>query len=284
MNKNIFVIFIIFLIFVIFLVKVFSGQLILPQSFSLGPITIRYYGIIIAAAAAAAFYLAIKRSSLYGIDKNKAEDLLFWVIISGFIGARIYHIFTELGFYYQHPQDILKVWNGGLGIQGAVAGGIIGWLIYKQAKGLNYKTLLFLDWLTPSLILGQIIGRLGNLFNYELFGYPTNLPWKMFVPMQFRPEQYQQYNFFHPWFLYEALGNCLILAIIFFYGRRQVQPQTGGLFLWYVLLYNVLRFGLELLRVDSQFAGSIRLNNIVSFVLATLALSVLIYQKHAQKP
>ncbi len=270
-----------------FLTLVFSSRLILPQSFSIGPIKIYYYGIILALAVASAFLLAKKRADRYGISEKQAEDIIFWTIIGGFIGARLYHVVSSAGYYLQHPVDVTKVWNGGLSIYGAIIGGIIAIILVSKV---TFDTL---DWLAASVLLGQIIGRFGNLFNYEAFGYPTNLPWKMFVPGQFRPEQYASSSFFHPWFLYEVLGNLIILFLLLKIIPSRVLDKAvdldpgyprmhsgsemahegsslltkGQLFFCYVLLYNVLRFSLEFMRIDSTFVGVFRLNSLVSLVL-----------------
>ncbi len=261
----------IFLFFAIFLALVFSGGLILPQTFHIGFLAIHYYGVIMALAAAAGFLLALKRSPKFGIAQKRAEDILFWLIIGGFIGARLYHVASSAPYYARHPADILKVWNGGLSIYGALIGGIITLAIFnlsqKENKTVSRVTLDTVDWLTPSLILGQIIGRFGNFFNYEAFGYPTNLPWKMFVPYNFRPAQFAGYDFFHPWFLYEALGNTIIL---FFLLKILKPKRPGTLFFSYLLLYNALRFGLEFLRIDSTFIDGIRLNAVASLILAVI--------------
>jgi phosphatidylglycerol:prolipoprotein diacylglycerol transferase len=264
-----------------FLRLVFSGFLILPQSFPLGPLTIHYYGIIMAIAVAAGFYFAVRRAKNYNIGESQAEDILFWTIIGGFIGARLYHVLSSAGYYYQYPIDIFKVWNGGLSIYGAVLGGIISLVICKKAVSCQLSSVSLLDWLAPCVLLGQIIGRFGNLFNYEAFGYPTGLPWKMFVPSNFRPQIYQNFNFFHPFFLYEILGNFLILLLLqkVFKFRR-----PGSLFFFYVLLYNALRFCLEFLRIDSTFIYGFRLNALMSLILCAAALAGLLYvrSRHVQ--
>ena len=256
---------------VMFVWPVFSGRLILPQTFSLGPITIRYYGIMMALAVASGWKLAEKRMNRFGIEGAAAQDVLFRIIVGGFIGARLYHVLSSFDYYRDHIIEILKVWQGGLSIYGAVLGGLITLLLCK-------RILNFLNLLTPSIILGQIIGRLGNLFNYEAFGYPTNLPWKMFVPESFRPFDYQAFGFFHPWFLYEQIG----LIIIFFIIQKLESRGSGYLFIYYLLLYNILRFGLEILRVDSTFIGQFRLNSIVSFILIIITVIILRSRKDAQ--
>lgn len=265
-----------------FLTRVFSGALILPQTISLGPLTVHYYGLIMALALGAGFYLAIKRSEVFGLTTKQAEDLLFWVIAGGFVGARAYHIFSSFGYYLQNPLDALKVWQGGLSIFGALAGGFFVVLFFKKISNFKFQILNLLDWLTPSILIGQIIGRFGNLFNYEAFGYPTNLPWKMFVPPIFRPENLAGYSYFHPLFLYEALGNLIILSVILKLGFKN-RFAKGFLFFSYLLLYNSMRFLLELLRADSTFFGFIRLNSITSLILFLTGVCGIIYlRRNAQ--
>ncbi len=265
----------------LFLRQVFLGNLILPQSFAIGSLTIHYYGLILALAVTSAFYLGLGRAVKYQIDKEQAEDLMFWVIIGGLVGARIYHVLSSFNYYWLHPVDILKVWNGGLSIYGAVLGGIISLMILKKLLPIRYSIFAILDWLAPSVVLGQIIGRFGNLFNYEAFGYPTNLPWKMFVPQSFRPEQFVNNNFFHPFFLYEALGNILIVCFLLNLGKSR---RPGKVVFLYLLLYNALRCGLEFLRIDSTFIFSLRLNAIVSLALIILsAASLIFYSRHGEK-
>lgn len=263
---------------VIFLNFVFYGRLILPQIIAIGPITIHYYGIIMALAVASGWWLARKRAIKYNIHAKIADDIIFWLIIGGFIGARLYHVLSSFDYYRAHIIDIFKVWQGGLSIYGAIFGGLITLVVVSKILYPKSYILNLLDWLTPSAILGQIIGRFGNLFNYEAFGYPTNLPWKMFVPVGFRPEGYQNFNFFHPWFLYEQAGLLIIFLIIGKIGKSDISEKQN-LFIWYLLLYNTLRFGLEFLRADSTFIGQFRLNSIVSFILILIIILVIILRR-----
>ncbi len=231
-----------------------------------------YYGVFMALAVAAGYWLAVKRSKKYGISLDQADKIIFWVIIGGFLGARLYHVLSSFGFYSAHPLDMLKVWNGGLSIYGALIGGVVAVLVTRGA-------LVTLDWLAPSLLLGQIIGRFGNFFNYELYGYPTGLPWKMFVPPQFRLTGYQNFNYFHPLFLYEALANAIILFLLL----KFIRPaKKGALFFWYLLLYNAVRFGLEFLRIDSTYIEGVRVNAYVSLLLVIIAVIFLIRSSHEQ--
>lgn len=288
-TKNITIV-LIFVGLIYFFGQVFSGSIILPQSFSFGPLTLRYYGLFMAFGVAAGFYLAVKRADRFVLTSKEAEDILFWVIVGGFIGARFYHVLSAWMFYYQHPFDILKVWNGGLSIYGAVLGGVVSLIILNKVTGSKLSVMNLLNWLTPSLVIGQIVGRFGNFFNYELFGYPSNLPWKMFVPEQFRPELYLQSEYFHPLFLYEQIGLIGVFLALQYIQKQAHSSAFGGrmsfwglyqqsLFLWYVLLYNILRIPLEFLRIESVFIGSVRQNALVSFILVIIS-AVYIF-KHA---
>ncbi|MBX9837042.1 MAG: prolipoprotein diacylglyceryl transferase, partial [Silvanigrellaceae bacterium] len=215
----------------------------------------------------------------------------FWLIIGGFIGARAYHVLSSINYYIGSPVDIFKVWNGGLSIYGALIGGFVALWVYRKFLNLNFSFLSILDWVTHSIILGQNIGRFGNLFNYEAFGYPTGLPWKMFVPEHFRPNQYQNINFYHPFFLYEALGNLLILIFLVLWEKKNQKQDpsssgvalSGRLFFFYVLLYNTLRFSLEFLRIDSTFINGIRLNVISSLVLVVVSAAFIFYNAKYRK-
>lgn len=256
------------------------NHFIVPQYFTVGPLEIHYYGIFMALAVVAGYFLAVKRAGKYGINLERADNIIFWLIIGGFVGARLYHVLSSFGYYYIHPIDILKLWNGGLSIYGALIGGFLTLLLLEGAPQRG-ALLTKLDWLAPSLILGQIIGRFGNFFNYELYGYPTGLPWKMYVPPQFRLAPYQNFNYFHPLFLYEVLANAAILFLLL----KVIKPaKAGALFFWYLLLYNAVRFGLEFLRVDSTYLAGIRVNAYVSLLLVFISAIFLIVRPHGKEP
>jgi len=257
---------------------VFSGHWILPQVFHLGPVAIRYYGLVLALAIAVGYFWAAGRVYRYGLTISKFDRVIFCLVVGGFVGARLYHVITEFDYYRYHLGQIFLVWQGGLSIFGAVLGGLISLAIVRtRLPGQSYLSLL--DWLTPSLLLGQIIGRFGNLFNYELYGYPTTLPWKMFIPEQFRLPQFSEDQFFHPLFLYEALLNTIFFLILMrLFGSAK---KAGTLFLAYLFLYNAGRFFLEFLRPDSPLIGSFRLNAGVSAALAVTGLAGLIYLHYA---
>lgn len=254
-----------FFCFTLLLQPFFTGQWVMPQNLSLGGVKLQYYGIILALATMTGYWLTMRRKGDYKILDEDAETIFFIVLLCGFLGARLYHVFSSFNFYLESPAQIFAVWNGGLSIYGAGLGGVFGLLIYC-IRNKKYSLMQLLDWLTPGVVLGQLIGRFGNFVNYELYGNPTNLPWKMFVPVNFRLPPFELNQFFHPLFLYEAAGSAIILVLLL---RLKFKP--GQLFLLWVLLYNVMRFFLEFLRVDSVVYGNLRVNALVSLILVGLA-------------
>lgn len=259
-----------------FLAPVFSGEAILPQSFHIGPLSVRYYGIILALAVLAARFIALKRAPRYGLTAEQADQIIFICLVAGVLGARLYHVASEFSYYLAHPQYIFAIWRGGLGIPGALFGGVAALAIIVWRQGwAREKFVNYLNWLTFSFLAGQIIGRFGNLFNYEAFGKPTNLPWKMFVPEAFRPAEWAASMFYHPWFLYESMANLVIFFVLLRWKR-----DSARLFLWYLLLYNIVRLSLEFLRIDSTFIGPLRLNAVMSAILALAATAILIKLTH----
>jgi phosphatidylglycerol:prolipoprotein diacylglycerol transferase len=269
-----------------FLSAVFAGALILPQTISVGPASIHYYGLILGLAVIVAYIMAGYQAGKVDLNSKVIDQLLLFVFFGGLIGARLYHVVSSFDYYVHNPATILNIWEGGLSIYGAIIGGVLGlWLAHrKQLRAVSFWSLL--DMLVPAVLIGQVIGRFGNLFNYELVGYPTHLPWKMFVPEVFRPLGYESQTFFHPLFLYESLFLFIVFAGIMIYqdkkGYGQFKP--GTLFLWYVLLYNTGRFFLEFLRIDSVFIGEFRQNAIVSLILVLVVMGILIYRRYAKVP
>ncbi len=257
------------LVLFLLLYYIFPGKVILPQSLKLGPLTIRYYGLLLALSVIAAYILAVKRLPQYGLTRDQTDNLFLVLLVSGFLGARLYHVATQWNYYAHNPQFIPAIWYGGLSIFGAMIGGIIGLWFYIRFVDPRVPLLTVLDWLAPSLALGQAIGRFGNLFNYEAFGRPTNWPWKMFVPREFRQTPYELSTYFHPLFLYEAAGSLFIAWLLL---RLSHKVRPGQLFLLWLFLYNGMRFFLEILRVDSVFVSGVKLNMIVSLTLALLGL------------
>jgi phosphatidylglycerol:prolipoprotein diacylglycerol transferase len=253
-----------------------------PVIFEAGPFALRYYGLFIALGIAAATWLTARELARKGYDGALAVDALFFVLPLGFIGARAYHVATDYDLYADDPfPAVFAVWNGGLGIYGAVAGGFLGLLIFAWYRGIS--ALAFADAAAPGLILAQAIGRWGNYFNQELFGRPSQLPWAIRVAPENRPVGYAEAEAFHPTFLYESIWNVLVcLALLWIARRFAARLKDGDIFLLYVSFYSVGRFFVEALRIDPAFliGTSIRGNLFVSSVLA-LGFAMIVLLRHS---
>ena len=216
-------------------------------AFQLGPFTVNWYGIMIAIAALAGFFLASREAKRRGEDPEHAFMMAFLLVPMAFIGARLYHVIDLWDFYSQNPSLIFG--GAGLGIFGAIAGGVTGLIIYTKWKKLNL--LRWLDIAAPGLILGQAIGRWGNFFNQELYGYPTDLPWAIYIDPAHRLPGYEAFSHFHPMFLYESLLNFLGCFLLLFLARKLGKRLLDGdIISLYVIYYGLVRFALEGLKID----------------------------------
>jgi phosphatidylglycerol---prolipoprotein diacylglyceryl transferase len=254
-----------------------------PVIFEAGPFALRWYGLCIALGIIAATWLTGRELERKGYDPALALDSLFFVVPLGFIGARIYHVITDYDLYADDPiPGVFAVWNGGLGIYGAVAGGFLGLVLFGWYRGVS--PLVLADAAAPGLILAQAIGRWGNYFNQELFGRPSDLPWAIRIAPENRPAQFADTEAFHPTFLYESIWNLLVCFVLLWVARRFADRlRDGDLVLLYVSLYSVGRFFVETLRVDPAFliGGSIRGNLFVSSLLA-LGCAMILLLRHSR--
>lgn len=263
------------------------------QGITIGILSIRFYGIILMLGALAAAYMASVEAKRRGEDSEIVWDGLIWVLVGGIIGARIWHILTPppsmvaLGFttkyYLTHPLDAIAIWNGGLGIVGAIVGGFLAIYFYARKKKLNL--LVWLDIVAPGLALGQAIGRWGNFINQELYGAPTNLPWAIFIDPDRRLPGFENYAYYHPTFLYESLWNLANMGILLWLGRqRKLRLKPGDILLTYLVIYPIGRFLIEFLRLDSSEVAGINANQALMLVVALAALVVLIIRHRFQSP
>ncbi len=257
-----------------------------PIVFEAGPFALRYYGLFIALGIVVGTWLTSRELARKGYDGALALDSLFFIIVPGFIGARIYHVVTDYDLYAGDPfPGVFAVWNGGLGIYGAVIGGFLGVLGFSYFRGIN--PFAFADAAVPGLALAQAIGRWGNYFNQELFGRPTDLPWAISIAPENRPAGYTGAETFHPTFFYESVWDVLLALVLLWVARRFAGSlKNGDLVLLYVSFYSVGRFFVETLRVDPAFiiGSSIRGNLFVSSVLAIgFALIFLLRRSKPQK-
>jgi phosphatidylglycerol---prolipoprotein diacylglyceryl transferase len=257
------------------------------EEFQIGPLTVRFYGLIlmsgVVAAAVLSYFLAKRRK----LDTEIVLDSLTWVVIGGVIGARIWHILTppasmvEQGittlYYLTHPLAALAIWQGGLGIPGAVAGGALAFYLYARKRGLSFG--IWADIFAPGLALGQAIGRWGNFVNQEVYGAPTNLPWAITIDPEHRLPEFMDIATYHPLFLYESLFNLINMALLLWIQRRYSEKhKPGDIFLTYLVTYPVFRFFMEFLRLDRSYVGGINANQTMMLMIAALSAGWLVWR------
>ncbi|RME86805.1 MAG: prolipoprotein diacylglyceryl transferase [Anaerolineae bacterium] len=264
----------------------------MSEGFHIGPLFVRYYGLIIMLGTLAGGMLASREAKRRGFDPEIVWDLLVWLIIGGVIGARLWHIFTPppssiaqgitTRYYLTHPLDAIAIWKGGLGIPGVVIGGMLTLYIYARRHGLPYAT--WADIVAPSLALGQAIGRWGNFFNQELYGAPTDLPWKIYIDPQHRLPGFENVEYYHPLFLYESLWNLGNMFFLLWLSRRfEDRLKPGDLFLVYLITYPVGRFLLDFLRLDASRVGGININQTVAAAVAICSALVLLWRHRVRR-
>lgn len=240
----------------------------------LGFLTLHYYALSILVGILVAVYLTRKRYVARGGASSEISDLALYLIPTGIIGGRIYHVLTSPDAYFGkdgHPIDALKIWQGGMGIWGAVLFGTLAAFLYFRVGERIGTFKIFADSVAPGLLIAQGIGRFGNWFNGELFGSPTRLPWGLEIPMEKRPLGFETFSTFHPTFLYEALW-CFICAAILIKSNWLNRRKSGELFVAYIALYSLGRLWIEMLRIDSaHLILGIRLNVWVAFICLTLS-------------
>jgi phosphatidylglycerol:prolipoprotein diacylglycerol transferase len=239
-------------------------------AFQIGPLVIRWYGILMAASIVAGLWLGHRQARRDGLPADDIIAIGQWGILAGLLGARLYEVAFNWDYYGQFPRKILAVWEGGLAIHGGlIVGPLVGiWL----ARRWNVPILRGLDVTGPSFAIGQAIGRWGNFFNEEAFGTPTDLPWKVFISAPHRPLGYTQFEYFHPTFLYESIWNLGVFLALVLWLRPRFRRQPGALFFAYIGLYSVGRFVIEGIRLDSFWLGPFRVAQLASLAGVLVAL------------
>jgi len=259
----------------------------LSNGFFIGPLKIYYYGIIIMFGVLAAVWISIKETERRGFDSEYIWDMVPWLLVSGIIGARLWHVLTPsqsmgvgANYYFSHPIEIFNIRQGGLGIPGAVIGGFITLLVYSKKKGLIFLT--WADIIAPGLALAQAIGRWGNFVNQELYGPPSNLPWAIFIDLAHRLPGYEEFSHFHPMFLYESLWNiCNFFLLTVISRKLKSKLLPGDVFSIYLIIYPIGRFLLEFIRLDTSYVGGVNANQMTMAVVAVVSVSVVVF-RHAK--
>jgi len=280
----------------------------ISPTFNIGPLAVHWYGIIIVVGALAGAYAATFEAKRRGEDPEHVWNALVWCLVAGILGARLYHVLsspqgTTIGFRYYfvtNPFDTitifgrsipfptaLMIWNGGLGIFGAIAGGALAAIIYVRRNQLSL--LRWLDIGAPGLILGQAIGRWGNFVNQELYGPPTTLPWGIPIDAEHRIAPFTDLSRypvettrFHPLFLYESLWNFAVFAALMIVGRRYADRlKDGDILSLYFILYGLGRLFIEALRPDAWLIGNIPTAQLVSAGLIVLGVGLMVWRRQS---
>jgi phosphatidylglycerol:prolipoprotein diacylglycerol transferase len=253
----------------------------------IGPLFIRYYGIILMTGALIAAWTAEILARRRKFDPEIVWDMFLWIVLGAVVGARIWHILTppesmvamgiDTAFYLTHPFDAVNLTKGGLGLPGALIGGALTMLIYVRRNNLSFA--VWGDIAVPGIALGHAFGRIGNFINHEVYGSPSNLPWAIYIPTGYRMEGFENVDRYHPLFLYEALLNLVNFGILLLLGQKYGEKlKNGDLILVYILNYGVIRFFLEFVRLDQSPVFGLDINQAVAAVAAASAALGLLWQ------
>lgn len=248
-----------------------------PVALDLGPLEIHWYGIIIAAGMLLGFYIADREANRRGLPEGMFMDLMFYIIICSIIGARLYYVIFQWGYYSQNPVDIIMVNEGGMAIHGGLIGGFLAGFIFCRVKG--YSFFQIADIAAPSLILGQAIGRWGNFINQEAHGGEVTREFleSLMLPEFIINQMYIEGAYYHPTFLYESLWNLLGFAILLL---LRPKLKIGQTILLYLIYYSAGRFFIEGMRTDSLMIGDVlRTAQVISIILIVVAALIWVYRE-----
>ncbi|HET7522030.1 MAG TPA: prolipoprotein diacylglyceryl transferase [Bacillales bacterium] len=249
----------------------------------LGPITIYWYGVIIAFGALLGVILAVRESRRRGLPKDTIVDLVLFAVPVAIICARAYYVIFRWEYYSQHPGDIIAIWEGGIAIHGALIGGGITALVFARMRNISFWKLA--DILAPSVILGQAIGRWGNFVNQEAHGGPVSRAFleNLYLPDWIINQMYINGSYYAPTFLYESVWDFFVFVVLLF--LRRANLVRGEILLTYVILYSAGRFWIEGLRTDSLWlAPGLKMAQVISVVLIVLALIVWVVRRRKGYP
>jgi phosphatidylglycerol---prolipoprotein diacylglyceryl transferase len=256
-----------------------------PIAIDLGPIQVHWYGLIIGFGVLLGLIIALRESERRGLDKEIFTDMILFAVPIAIISARIYYVIFQWEYYSQNPGDIIKIWNGGIAIHGALIGSVLTAIVFAKVKKVSFWKLV--DIAAPSLLLGQAIGRWGNFMNQEAHGGEVTRSFleNMHLPEFIINQMYINGTYYHPTFLYESIWN--ILGVIILLSLRKVNLRRGELFLTYVIWYSIGRYFIEGLRTDSlMLTESLRIAQVISIVLVIVAIALVVYRRvrgHADK-
>ncbi len=248
-----------------------------------GFISIKWYSVLILLAILIGIKLVEKEAVKLNIDKDILYNLIFGVIISGIIFARLYYVIFNLDYYLNHVIDIFKIWEGGLAIHGAIIGGVLYTIYYTKKHNIN--TMQMIDIFIPALILGQVIGRWGNFFNKEAHGPVVSLTFLQNIHLPKFIIDGMNINgvYYHPTFLYESMWNLLGFIIIIFIIKKLKNIKIGDVTGFYLIWYSIIRFAIEKMRTDSLMFMNLKVAQIISIVLFVIGIILIIKNRIVNK-
>jgi phosphatidylglycerol---prolipoprotein diacylglyceryl transferase len=249
-----------------------------PIAIELGPLQVHWYGLIIGTGVLLALLLVMREAERRGLSKDTFVDLILFAVPIAIICARIYYVIFQWGYYSQHPGEIIKIWNGGIAIHGALIGSVATAYVFAKARNLSFWKLA--DIAAPSILLGQAIGRWGNFMNQEAHGGEVSRTFleNLHLPEFIINQMYIDGAYYHPTFLYESIWN--ITGVIILLLLRRVNLRRGEMFLTYVIWYSVGRFFIEGLRTDSlMLTQNLRIAQVISIALVLLAVGLIVFRR-----
>lgn len=249
-----------------------------PVAFNLGPLSVRWYGIIIAVGILLGYFVAQRALVKAGLHKDTLVDIIFYSALFGFIAARIYFVIFQWPYYAENPSEIIKIWHGGI----AIHGGLIGGFIVCKVKNLNPFQIG--DIVAPSIILAQGIGRWGNFMNHEAHGGSVSRAFleQLHLPNFIIENMYINGQYYHPTFLYESIWD--VAGFIILVNIRK-HLKLGETFFLYLTWYSIGRFFIEGLRTDSlMLTSNIRVAQLVSILLILISISLIVYRRIKYNP
>ncbi|GJF44689.1 prolipoprotein diacylglyceryl transferase [Staphylococcus argenteus] len=253
-----------------------------PVAFNLGPLSVRWYGIIIAIGILLGYFVAQRALVKAGLHKDTLVDIIFYSALFGFIAARIYFVIFQWPYYAENPGEIIKIWHGGIAIHGGLIGGFIAGVIVCKIKNLNPFQIG--DIVAPSIILAQGIGRWGNFMNHEAHGGPVSRVFleQLHLPNFIIENMYINGQYYHPTFLYESIWD--VAGFIILVNIRK-HLKLGETFFLYLTWYSIGRFFIEGLRTDSlMLTSNIRIAQVVSIILILVSIGLIVYRRMKYNP
>ncbi|HHE7076555.1 TPA: prolipoprotein diacylglyceryl transferase [Staphylococcus aureus] len=253
-----------------------------PVAFNLGPLSVRWYGIIIAVGILLGYFVAQRALVKAGLHKDTLVDIIFYSALFGFIAARIYFVIFQWPYYAENPGEIIKIWHGGIAIHGGLIGGFIAGVIVCKVKNLNPFQIG--DIVAPSIILAQGIGRWGNFMNHEAHGGPVSRAFleQLHLPNFIIENMYINGQYYHPTFLYESIWDVAEFIILV---NIRKHLKLGETFFLYLTWYSIGRFFIEGLRTDSlMLTSNIRVAQLVSILLILISISLIVYRRIKYNP